>query len=77
MSTIRSGLPATLPPTGAQPAVRAAQSDFFRSALAQFQTATAQGGPVQPEVTPLKTEPLRAPTDGRPARPGSLLDIRV
>lgn len=81
MSTIRSGLPATLPQTGAQtvaqPAVRAASSDFFRMALAQVQG----GGAIKPEVTPIRTEarpePGRDAGDGRSLRPGSLLDIRV
>ena len=77
MSTIRSGLPATLPQTGTQPAVRAAQADFFRSALAQIQTATPQAAPPRPDVTAVKSEPVPAATEGRSARPGSLLDIRV
>ncbi|MDB5420623.1 MAG: hypothetical protein JWR59_570 [Brevundimonas sp.] len=76
MSTIRTGLPATLPQMGAQtlaqPAVRAASADFFRAALAQV-----QGGAIKPEVTQTRTETPRDAGDGRSLRPGSLLDIRV
>jgi hypothetical protein len=80
MSAIRPDLPAIPPSTGAAPAVRAAQADFFRAALAQVQTAASSQGSAQairPATTPITTEPARAPTDARPARPGSLLDIRV
>lgn len=80
MSTIRPGLPATLPQMGAQPAAqpaaRAASSDFFRAALAQV-----QGSAIKPEITPIRTETRadapREAGDGRSLRPGSLLDIRV
>lgn len=77
MSTIRTGLPATLPQTAGQPAARAASADFFRAAL-----ASVQGTAVKPEVTPVKTEPRREAGlneggDSRALRPGSLLDIRV
>jgi hypothetical protein len=75
MSAIRPDLPALPPRTGAAPAVRAAQADFFRAALSQVQTAQAQG--VQPTLAPMTTEPARAPDQARSIRPGSLLDIRV
>ena len=76
MSAIRPDLPAVLPQgAGAAPAVRAAQADFFRAALAQVQGQ--QTGAVQPTVTPITAEPKRTGDEPRSLRPGSLLDIRV
>ena len=74
MSTIRSGLPATLPQMAAQPvaqpAARAASSDFFRVALAQV-----QGTALKPEITAARTETRaeagpHAGRDGRPLQIG-------
>jgi hypothetical protein len=75
MSTIRTGLPASLPQPASQPAARAASADFFRAAL-----ATVQGTSVKPETTASRTESgasFKPGADGRSLRPGSLLDIRV
>ncbi|CAN5150640.1 hypothetical protein BH09PSE1_BH09PSE1_16520 [soil metagenome] len=80
MSAIRPDLPALPPRTGATPTVRAAQADFFRTALAQVQAAQAQQdrtGSVQPTVAPMTVEPPRPADETRTPRPGSLLDIRV
>lgn len=74
MTTIRTGLPASMLQPASQPAVRAASSDFFRAAL-----ASVQGTSVKPEVTATRVDPKPDPGagDGRALRPGSLLDIRV
>ncbi len=73
MSTIRPDLPAIPAPTsGTAPAVRAAQADFFRAAMAQV------GGYAQTPAAPIPTaETPKAAQGDRPVRPGSLLDIRV
>lgn len=74
MSTIRPDLPAIPAPTsGTVPAVRAAQADFFRAAMAQV------GGYAQTPAAPAPAaaETPKAAQGDRPVRPGSLLDIRV
>ena len=74
MSTIRPDLPAIPAPSqGAAPAVRAAQADFFRAAMAQV------GGYAQtpPASAPAAAETPKTAQGDRPVRPGSLLDIRV
>ena len=74
MSTIRPDLPAIQATSnGAAPAVRAAQADFFRAAMAQVRGAYAE-----PSTAPTPGTPPPQPTQAdRPTRPGSLLDIRV
>jgi len=68
MSAIRPSPPSVLfPPLPAgQAPARATRSDFFKAAL----DAARAGGteaPARPDATP----------NGRPTRPGTLLDIRV
>ena len=76
MSAIRPDLPAPLPPTGGTaPAVRAAQADFFRAAMAQAFPAQVQTLATSAPPAPLRA--TAAPDLDRTARPGSLLDIRV
>ena len=74
MSTIRPDLPTIpAPSNGAAPAVRAAQADFFRAAMAQVRGAYSE-----PSSAPTPGAPPPQPAQAdRPARPGSLLDIRV
>ena len=74
MSTIRPDLPAIPAPSqGAAPAVRAAQADFFRAAMAQVGVYAQTPG----ASTPAAAETPKAAQGDRPVRPGSLLDIRV
>jgi hypothetical protein len=74
MSAIRPDLPSALfPPQAAAPApARALRSDFFKAAL-----DAVQAGAAEPSLQATPPAATGAVPENRPARPGSLLDIRV
>lgn len=69
MSAIRPDLPAL--PVPARPAPPVGRAEFFRA----LQAAQGLAAPA-PQAAP-QAAPSAAPSPDTPARPGSLLDIRV
>ena len=78
MSAIRPPVPSPLFPNAPAPSpARAARSDFFRAALEGVKAPVA-AVETKADTPVATTEPPRfSPSPDQPARPGSLLDIRV